>query len=163
MAEAEKTYVLKTFPTSTHDELLNGEFKELLEDYEKRQYGLSLSQKQLDFITGDIFPTMTWKGTECYIATAIVELVEGLKADTIKLVDRETLKVFYKALHEFTSSGTELLEITGSTIETVAVVIQEINAVEANLRTASIELEAKKQGIEPEQFQQNLDAAQGVQ
>jgi len=160
MAEAKKNYVLKTFPDSTHEELLNGEFRELLEAYEARKYGVSLGQTQIDFIKNEIFPTMTWKGTECYIASAIVEMVNSLEANKVTLVERELLKVFYKALHEFTGKGIDLLEITGSTIETVAGTIKELNEVEAELRQASIELEAKKQGIEPETLNQNLNAPQ---
>ena len=95
-----------------------------------------------------------WKGTEVYGIKALREISTTLVADKIVLCERESVRALFHYLNEYTSNGTEFMDLQMSVLEKASLVIQEINETETNLRDASFEMEAKRQGIDPEQLRE---------
>jgi len=145
--------VLKSFYEKDVDEL-GKDFQVLLDSYEKEKYGIELSTAEIQFIGIQVLEGAKWKGTEVYGIKALREISTTLVADKIVLCERESVRALFHYLNEYASKGTEFMNLQMSVLEKVSLVVKEINEAETNLRDASFEMEAKRQGIDPEQLRE---------
>lgn len=158
-------YVLKDFDNKTYEEL-EKDYQKLIEDYQTKKYGVQLSQEQIDFITMEVLKNAKWKGTEVYGIDALRKIAVTLEAGKVTLSERESVRALFHFLNQYESKGTKFADVQMKVLEDVSLVVKEINEAEVDLRDASFEMEAKRQGIEPEDLrkaQQNAEAGQSQQ
>jgi len=144
-------YVLEDFDTKSFEEL-EKDYKKIVDSYVKQKYGVELNAKQVQFIAMEVLENAKWKGTEVYGIKALRDITVSLDADKIALCEREEVRALFHFLNQYESKGTEFAEVQMDTLEAISLVIKEINEVENDVRDASMELEAKRQGIKPENF-----------
>ena len=144
-------YVLKDFLTKNVEEL-EKDYQVIVDAYVAQKYGVELSAAQSQFIGMQVLESAKWKGTEVYGIKALRDIVVKIEAGKIVLCERETVRALFHFLNQYESVGTEFADVQMDTLESISLVIKEINEVENEVRDASMELEAKRQGILPENF-----------
>lgn len=157
MAKDMNGLVLEGFHEKTLEEL-EKDYQKILDDYQKQTYGVELNGKEIEFIATQVLENAKWKGTEVYGINAVRKIVVALHADKIVLCERENIRALFHFLNQYESVGTEFIDVQMDVLEKVSLVIKEINEVENDLRDASFEIHAKRQGIDPEQLRKDQDA-----
>lgn len=152
-------HVFKDFDSKTYEEL-EKEFDVIVSTYETKKYGVQLTKDEYDFISTEVLENSKWKGTEVYAAQALRDIVIKLEPKKIILCDREMVRALFHFLNQYESIGSKQINNQVKTLETISMVIKEINDTEIDVRDASFELEAKKQGITPEVLSNKLSMTQ---
>lgn len=141
---------------------LEKDYAKIIDDYEKQKYGVELNKKEIEFIAIEVLENSKWKGTEVYGINALRKIAVSLTADKIVLCERENVRALFHFLNQYESVGTKFIDIQMDVLEKVSLVIKEINEVENDVRDASFEIHAKRQGIDPEQLRKNQDQQSSI-
>lgn len=154
--------VLKDFHEKTLEEL-SKDFDALVESYKTQKYGVELNETETIFIGTQVLENSSWKGTEVYGIKALRDISVTLEAGKIVLCEREDVRALFHFLNQYASIGTEFMQVQMDVLEKISLVIKEINEVENDVRDASFELEAKRQGIDPEDLRKKQDDMETAQ
>ena len=158
MTQKKNGLVLENFYEKDLEEL-GKDYQELIDKYQKEKYGVELKTSEVQFIAVEVLENSSWKGTEVYGIKALRDIVTTLEGDKIVLCDRENVRALFHYLNQYESKGTAFADVQMAVLEKVSLVIKEINEVENDVRDASFEMEAKRQGIDPEELRTAQDAA----
>ena len=147
---------------------LEAKFEKAQKAFETQEYTMEVTKDSMTFLLTDFATNLKFKGYSSYGITEVYNALETLKEDkkteSFKgKFKKEYVEALFHFIREFEGTGLKTAKSHRALSDEVAPVMQKVNQNMQNFKDLATELEAAKQGVEPEELVRAMQAAQSQQ